>query len=141
MLEFLAAAVLQDHLALLVRALVFLAPFFVLLDVGKKDQLFAIVARDLEDLDELLKDVRAWTDSELARALEGAVLLPLRDTAFAEELPAIIAFHRVDRNLEANSTNKGVFKLLMHLAIEDPLNVISSLVVGLLLVSEIFLLR
>ena len=35
-LEFFAAAVLQNHLALLVSTLVFLAPLLVLLDIGEK---------------------------------------------------------------------------------------------------------
>ena len=63
------------------------------------------MTRNLEDLDELLEDMRAWTDSKLSRALKWAVLLPLCDAAFTEKFPAIIAFHWVDWNLEANSTN------------------------------------
>lgn len=63
MLEFFAASVLKDHLTLFVRALIFLAPLLVFLDVGEKDQLLAIVTRNLKDLDELFEYMRAWTDS------------------------------------------------------------------------------
>ena len=63
------------------------------------------MTRDLEDLDELLENVGAWTDTKLARALKGTVLLPFRDASFAEKFPTIITFHWVDWNLEANSTN------------------------------------
>ena len=64
-LEFklLTAAVFQDSLALFVRAFVFAAPIFVLLDQGKKNQLAAVVACDLQDVDELLEDVRARSDA------------------------------------------------------------------------------
>ena len=51
----------------------------------------------------------AGTDSQLAWALERAVLLPLGDAAFAEKFPAIVAFHWIDWNLEANSANQRVF--------------------------------
>jgi hypothetical protein len=53
-LEFFATTVLQDHLALLISALVFFAPLFVLLDVREEDKLFAIMAGNLKDLDEFL---------------------------------------------------------------------------------------
>lgn len=62
-LELFSTPVLQYHLALLVCALVLLAPFLVLLNVREEHQLFAEVARNLQDLNELFQDVGARPDS------------------------------------------------------------------------------
>ena len=85
-LEFklLTAAVFQDSLALLVRAFVFAAPIFVFLNQRKENQLTAIVAYDLQDVDELLEDVRAWADAEDPWALKWTVFLPFANAIFAE---------------------------------------------------------
>ena len=70
-----------------------------LCNLAEEHQLLTVVAGDLQDLDKLLEYVRAWPHSKLTRALERTVLLPLRDAALAEELPTVVAFHRLDRNL------------------------------------------
>ena len=90
-----------------------------------------MVALDLQDLDELLQNMRAGPYPQLAWALERTVLLPLRNAGFAEQLPAVLALHGLDRDLQADSTDHGVFKLLMHLAVHDSLDVVAALVVGL----------
>lgn len=89
----------------------------------------------LENLDELFQDVRAWPDSQLTWALEWAALTPFGDATFAEELPAIVALHWVYWDLQTDSANQRIFELLVHLAVEDPLDVITSMVMGLALVS------
>jgi len=81
---------------------------------------------DLEDLNELLQNVGARTNSELAWALERTVLLPLGDTSFAKELAAVVALHGFDRYFEADATNQRVLEFLMHLAIKDSLDVVAS---------------
>lgn len=83
-LELLPAAKLEDALALPVGALFLAAPFIVLLNFGELHQLFTVVTLDLEQVDELLKDVRARTHPHRAGTLEGAAFLPLGDALFAE---------------------------------------------------------
>jgi len=115
--ELLAAAELEDHVALLVGALVLLAPLLVLLDVREEHKLLAKVAGDLQDLDELLQDVRAGPDAQLPGALVGAVLVPHADAVLAKQLAAVVALHRVDRDLQADAADQRVLQLLVHLPV------------------------
>jgi len=97
--ELLPTAVLQDCLALLVRTLVFFAPLLVLVDQGKQHKFIAVLARDLEDVDEFLENVRAGSNSQDSRALEGTVLLPFFDATFAEELSTVVTLHWFSQDL------------------------------------------
>jgi hypothetical protein len=95
-------------LALLVGALVLLAPFFMFLNLTEQHQLFAIVARYLQNLDKLTQNMTARPHPQLPRALKRAALRPLGNTILAEELPAIIAFHRINGNFQTNTTNERI---------------------------------
>lgn len=75
---------LQDHLALLVRTLVLLAPLLVLLDVLEQYQFLTELARDFQNLDEFSQDVGGGSDPQLSRTLVGAVFVPLVDAILAE---------------------------------------------------------
>lgn len=124
-LELFSAAVLEDHLALLICTLVFLAPLLVLLDLREEHQLITEMAADLEYLNELLQNMRAWPHPQLARALEWATLGPLSDARLAKELPTVVALHGVDGDLEADAANQRVLEFLMHLAVEDSLDIVA----------------
>lgn len=117
----------KNHLALLVGAFVFFAPFLVFLNLTEENELFTIVAGNLEDLNKLTQNVRAWPHSELTWALERTALWPLCDAGLTEKFSAIVALHWIDRNFEADSTNQRVFQLLVHLSVHDSLNVISTM--------------
>ena len=126
-LELFSTAVLKNHLTLLVGAFVLLTPFFMFLDLTEENELFAIITGDLQDLNELAQNVRTWPYSQLTWALEWTALGPPCDAGFAEKFPAIVAFHRVDRNFQTDATNERVLQLLMHLPIHDSLNVIAAM--------------
>ena len=98
-LELLAMPVLQDSLACLVSALDLLAPFLVNLDLCEEHKLLAVVASHADDLEELLQNVRALPRSQDPRALEWTVLLPPGDALLAEELTAVLALHRLLKDL------------------------------------------
>lgn len=131
MLELFSAAVFQDHLALLVRALVFFAPLFVLFYLRKKHEFVAVVAGNLQNLNKLFEDVGTGPDSKLARALKRTALRPLGDASLAEKFPAIVAFHWVIWNLEANTADERVLQFLMHLAIKNPLDIVAARLEGM----------
>jgi hypothetical protein len=50
-----------------------------LADEGKENLLTTVGAVDFQNVEELLNDVGAGTDSELARTLEWAIFLPFFD--------------------------------------------------------------
>jgi hypothetical protein len=125
-LEFFTRSVFKNGLAHLVCALVFLTPLLVVFNFREEHQLFAVMATYLKYLDKLFQDVRAWSYSKLTRALKRTILLPLGDTPFAEQLPAIVALHGLDWYFKANAANQGVLQLLVHLAVQDSLNVIAT---------------
>lgn len=133
MLEFLPPTELEDHLTLLICAFVFFAPLFVVFNPREEHQLITVVTGDLQNLDELLQDVGARTDPQLARALVGTVLGPLLNTLLAKQLPAVVAFHRVNRNFEADAANQRILKLLVHFSVLQPLDIVASLVVALII--------
>ena len=132
-LEFLPPTELEDHLTLLICAFVFFAPLFVVFYPREEHQLITVVTGDLQNLDELLQDVGARTDPQLARALVGTVLGPLLNTLLAKQLPAVVAFHRVNRNFEADAANQRILKLLVHFSVLQPLDIVASLVVALII--------
>lgn len=76
--------------------------------------------------------------SELSWTLKWAALWPFCDAFLAKQLPTIVTFHWVDRDLQANTTNKRVLKFLMHLPIHDSLNIISSIDLMTLALSQIY---
>ena len=90
------------------------------LNLAEQYQLFAIVARYLQNLDKLTQDMTAGPHPERPWALKRARLWPLSYTSPAEELPAIVAFHRINRNFQTDSTNQRILQLLMHLPIHHP---------------------
>ena len=81
---------------------------------------------DLQDLDEFFQNMRAGPNSELAWALEWTALRPLGNASLTEELPAVVTLHRVNGDLEADATDKGVLEFLVHLAIQDSLYIVAS---------------
>lgn len=81
---------------------------------------------DLQDLDEFFQNMRAGSNSELAWALEWTALRPLGNAGLTEELPAVVTLHRVNGDLETDAADKRVLKLLMHLAIQDSLDIVAS---------------
>jgi hypothetical protein len=95
-------------LALFVGALVFLAPFFMFLNLAEQHQFFAIVARYLENLDKFTQNMTAGPHSQLPWTLKRTALRPLSNAILAEELPAIIAFHWVNWYFQTNSTNERI---------------------------------
>lgn len=95
-------------MALFVGALVFLAPFFMFLNLTEQHQLFAIVARYLQNLDKFTQNMTARPDSQLAWTLKWTALGPLGYAILAEELPAIITFHWIDWNFQTNATNERI---------------------------------
>lgn len=98
-LEFLSTSVLQYRPTGFAGTLDLFAPFFMVFNLGEKDKVLARVAHDLDDLKEFLEDMRAWPHSQDPRALEGAILLPSGNAFFTEELPAVVALHRVLQDL------------------------------------------
>jgi len=86
-------------LASLIRALDLFAPLFVLLNLIEENELLAVVACYANDLEELFEDVRALPCSQNPWALKRTVFLPSGDALFTEELPAVLAFHRLLQNL------------------------------------------
>lgn len=55
-----------------------------LLNQREQDQLTAVVACDLQDVDELLEDVRAGSHTEDTWALKWTVFLPLANAVFTK---------------------------------------------------------
>jgi hypothetical protein len=96
--EFFARPVLQDGLTAFICALIFLTPLFVLRNYREKYQFLAILARDFQNVNKLLKDVRRGPNSELAWTLKRAILFPFFDTPFAEVFAAVVTFHGVTQN-------------------------------------------
>lgn len=92
-LELFARSVLKDGFARFAGAFDLFAPFLMLFYLRKENQFFTGVTNDLDDLEEFLKNVAAWTNSQDAWALEGAILLPARDALLAEKLPAVVTLH------------------------------------------------
>lgn len=99
-----------------------------LLDLREKDKLIAVVALDLEDLDELFQNVGARPDSQWPGALEWTLLLPSGDALLTEELPAIVTFHGVNWNFKADATDERILQLLVHFSIFNSLDVVASLI-------------
>ena len=97
------------------------------LDLAEEHQFFAIVARDLQDLDKFTQNMTTRSHPQLPWTLEWAALGPLGNAILAEELPAIITFHWIDRNFQTNTTNQRIFQLLMHLSIHYSLNIITTI--------------
>ena len=88
-------------------------------------------------MNELFEDVRARPHPQLARALERAVLLPLGDAGLAEQVPTVLALHRINRNLQANAAPHRVAELAVHLAVDDSRDVVTALVERLVLVLQL----
>ena len=79
---------------MLVGALVFSTPLFVLMNEREQHKFTTVLASDFKNVDELLKDMRAGSDSKNTWTLVWTVLLPLFDALFAEVIPTVITFHR-----------------------------------------------
>ena len=107
--ELFPATVLQDRLALLVRALVFAAPLFVFIDQREEDQFSAGLTSHLEYVDELLQNVGAGPHPQNSGALERAVFLPFFDAALAEKLSAVVALHRFAQDQQTDAADQRVF--------------------------------
>ena len=86
------------------------------------------MAFDLKYLNELLKYVRAWSNSQWAWTLEGTLLLPPGNAFLAEKLSAIITFHRINWNLKTNTADQRIFKLLMHFTVLYSLDIVASMI-------------
>jgi hypothetical protein len=83
-LEFLPASVLQDRTTSFTSALNLFAPLLMVFNLREKDKVLASVAHNFDDLEELLKYMRAWPHSQDPWALEGAIFLPTGDAFLAE---------------------------------------------------------
>ena len=77
-----------------VGTLVFSTPLFVLMNEREQHKFTTVLASDFENVDKLLKDMRAGSDSENTWTLVWTVLLPLFDALFAEVVPTVVTFHR-----------------------------------------------
>ena len=127
--EFFATTVLKNGLALLIRALVLATPLFMLVNEREQDEFAAGLARNFEDVDELLEDVRARSHAQDAWALEWTVFLPLLDASLAEELAAVVALHGLPQYQQTDAADERVFELLVHDAVLDLVQVVTARVV------------
>ena len=93
--EFFPTPVLENGLALFIGAFIFPAPLFVLFNFREEHLLRAVLTGHFQYVNELLKDVRALPDSEVAWALVRAALVPLSNAHFTEEFTAIVTLERV----------------------------------------------
>ena len=64
------------------------------------------MTRYLENLDKFLKNMRAWSYSKWTGTLEWTLLLPFRNTEFAEKFSAIVTFHWFYRDFKTDATNE-----------------------------------
>lgn len=119
----------QYHLALPIGALVFLAPFLVLTDRAERDLLVAYRTINLEDVDELLNYVTGDPDSQLAWTLEWTIFLPFIYAPSTEQLATCVTLLWLSQNFETNPAKQLVTQLLVHEAILDTIEVITTRVV------------
>ena len=92
-LKLFSRSVFKDGFARFAGTFDLFAPFFMLFYLRKNDQFFTCMTHNFNDLEEFLKNMAAWTNSQNTRALERAILFPARDTLLAEKLPAVVTFH------------------------------------------------
>ena len=88
------------------------------------------LARHFQYVDELIDDVGAWPHSELARALEWTVFLPLLYAPCTKQLSTIIAFLRFTKDFKTNSADQLISQFLVHKTIMDPVELVASRVVS-----------